>query len=156
MTPVPTLTPSGKRLTIQLWPTRAIRVFKTWRDSVGFTPPVHNTCLPDLPPEVVAAKRERPKSWLPCEFLTSSCVRKLYNKLSLLLITCSKRFGPFRPLSESYRENGILDALRFGYGLGRGPQAFFYVPIHTHSTDVNDVILNYGCKVTNNIWNNNK
>lgn len=36
------------------------------------------------------------------------------------------------------------------------PQAFFYVPIHTHSTDVNDVILNYGCKVTNNIWNNNK
>lgn len=27
---------------------------------------------------------------------------------------------------------------------------------HTHSTDVNDVILNYGCKVTNNIWNNNK
>ena len=59
-------------------------------------------------------------------------------------------------MSESYRENGILDALRFGYGLGRGPQAFFYVPIHTHSTDVNDVILNYGCKVTNNIWNNNK
>lgn len=59
-------------------------------------------------------------------------------------------------MSESYRENGILDALRFGYGLGRGAQAFFYVPIHTHSTDVNDVILNYGCKVTNNIWNNNK
>lgn len=82
-------------------------------------PPVHNTCLPDLPPEVVAAKRERPKSWLPCEFLTSSCVRKLYNKLSLLLITCPKRFGPFRPLSESYRENGILGALRFEYGLGR-------------------------------------
>lgn len=42
------------------------------------------------------------------------------------------------------------------YGSGRGAQAFFYVPIHTHSTDVNDVILNYGCKVTNNIWNNNK
>lgn len=78
-------------------------------------PPVHNTCLPDLPPEVVAAKRERPKSWLPCEFLTSSCVRKLYNKLSLLLITCSKRFGPFRTLSESHSKNGI--GAPFGSGI---------------------------------------
>ena len=113
--PEPTLIPSGRRLTIQLWPTRAMRVFKTWRESVGFTPPVHNTCLPDLPPEVVAAKRERPKSWLPCEFLTSSCVRKLYNKLSLLLITCSKRFGPFRTLSESHSKNGI--GAPFGSGI---------------------------------------
>ena len=52
--------------------------------------------------------------------------------------------------------------MAFGAPYGSGmvwegwPQAFFYVPIHTHSTDVNDVILNYGCKVTNNIWNNNK
>lgn len=73
-----------------------------------------------------------------------------------MLITCPKRFGPFRPMSESYRENGIWGALRFGYVLRGWPQAFFYVPNHTHSTDVNGVILNYGCKVTNNIWNNDK
>ena len=93
---------------------------------------------------------------MPTLLLNSYALENCINKLSLLLITCSKRFGPFRSLSESHRENGILGTLRFVYGLGRGPQAFFYVPIHTHSTDVNDVILNYGCKVTNNIWNNDK
>lgn len=73
-----------------------------------------------------------------------------------MLITCLKSFGPFRSLSESHRGNGILDTLRFVYVLRGDHKHSSMYRFHTHFTDVNGVILNYGCKVTNNIWNNNK